>query len=476
MVQSAATLLSCRMVLIFLQFIFLASNHSRKNKSLVESYVANRWYLPPSVVEHKSRQQLSKRYYHLFHPVPSSFISSSSQRRRSLQRNVQLFEKKSDSKQEQIAVRLDITLTDERIRKLYAWICQAFYGNDERYNNLMYAMVAVFGNLPNDSPILTLLDHAIQTFDTSIRTNELMGDPLSQYERERASLGAMGAAQWMGQWKTRPHALLDISNYTCIQNWEKTLPRGCKRTIQRAVLAEQLNFTVISKPIRHNHPAPHSTYEHFKCVVQHEVRLLSNMYSIEDVSDDIDDDYDKVSVLLNALSEAISRYMGTTQMTGLIREYRHADPHNNEVIAFAHEVRKGQTIRGQWFYATDTAAKQYVWFHSVRSLIERAILENNNTTTTTAVNNSNTTTATAAAVAAATSLFPFLNRQLDPSRNEKSHPITTVDLGPSGSDDFSELKSKYGFISVEDWPSMANYHGPFWDYATNAPVKNGVKD
>jgi hypothetical protein len=394
MVKSASatlrTLISYRwmILLLLLHILFLASNQNPKNPSLVQCYVAKRWHLSPSVVLHKS--QLSKRHtnYHRFHP--SSFILSSSMRRRRSIRIIQLSEKKSDSKQEQI-VRLDITLTDDRIRKLYAWICQAFYGNDDRYNNLMYAMVAVFGNLPNDSPILTLLDHAVQKFDSSIQTNELMGDGLSQYERERASLGAMGAAQWMGQWKTRPHALLDISNYTSIQDWEKTLPRGCKRTIQRAVLAEQSNFTVISKPIRHNHPAPHSTYEHFKCVVQHEVRLLSNMHGISDNSDasddtdDVDEDYDKVSVLLNALSEAISRYMGTTQMTGLIREYRNNS--NNEVIAFAHEVRKGQTIRGQWFYATDTAAKQYVWFHSVRSLIERAIQENNHSNTSHITNN-----------------------------------------------------------------------------------------
>jgi hypothetical protein len=52
--------------------------------------------------------------------------------------------------------------------------------------------------------------------------------------------------------------------------------------------------------------------------------------------------------------------------------------------------------------------------------------------------------------------------------------VETVDLGPSGSDDFSELKAKYGFLSVEDWPEVADYIGPFWDYETNQPAKNGV--
>ena len=457
--------------LIFLQpqFSFLSSKSNHIISPLVLCYVAKRWHLPRSIV---NQPQVSTSDYQS--PFNPSTLLPFSQRRLS-RRSVQLFEKKSDSKQEQ-AVRLDMELTDDRIRKLYAWICQAFYGNDDRYNNLMYAMIAVFGNLPSDSPIIALLDRATQKFDTSIQTNALMGDILSQHERERASLGAMGAAQWMGQWKTRPHALLDISNYTCIQDWEKSLPRGCKRTIQRAVLAEQSNFTVISKPIPHNQPAPHSSYEHFKCVVQHEVRLLSNMYGTTDGSSssssddggDALDEYDKINVLLNALSEAISRYMGTTQMTGLIREYR-STTNNNEVIAFAHEVRKGQTVRGQWFYATDTAAKQYVWFHSVRSLIERAIQENSNNNTSNGIHNTTATTT-------AKSVFPFMNlRDASTGSDSRGHPITIVDLGPSGSDDFSDLKSKYGFISVEDWPSIANYHGPFWDYTTNAPAKNGVK-
>ena len=40
--------------------------------------------------------------------------------------------------------------------------------------------------------------------------------------------------------------------------------------------------------------------------------------------------------------------------------------------------------------------------------------------------------------------------------------IEIVDLGPSGSDAFSALKAKYGFVSVEDWTSVADYTGPFW--------------
>lgn len=79
-------------------------------------------------------------------------------------------------------------------------------------------------------------------------------------------------------------------------------------------------------------------------------------------------------------------------MTGVVQEYR---DENGRVIAFAHEVFKGDTARGQWYYADEEAARRYVWFHSVRSLVQRAVA---------------------------------------------AEGVYMVDLGPSGSDAFSELK------------------------------------
>lgn len=81
------------------------------------------------------------------------------------------------------------------------------------------------------------------------------------------------------------------------------------------------------------------------------------------------------------------------------------------------QVRKGSTIRGQWFYCDDDAARNYVWFHSVYSLVDRAIAAGG---------------------------------------------VKCVDLGPSGSDAFSELKQRYGFRNVDDWPAVADYSGAFW--------------
>ena len=196
-------------------------------------------------------------------------------------------------------------------------------------------------------------------------------------------------------------ALLDVRNFTTIEDWVKTLPRGCKRTLKKAT-PESQNFTIVAKPIRGGYAAPHSSYAHFRCVVQHEVRLLSNRYG------------PSTNAFVNALAEAISRYMGTTRMAGSIREYR--DAASGKIIGFAHEVGKGRTMRGQWFYCDDDAATRYVWFHSVQDLVQRAI---------------------------------------------EDERIDVVDLGPSGSDEFTALKLKYGFESVVDWPSVANYGGDF---------------
>ena len=80
------------------------------------------------------------------------------------------------------------------------------------------------------------------------------------------------------------------------------------------------------------------------------------------------------------------------------------------------EATKGKVIRGQWYYATDEAAQSYVWFHSVQQLVARAIADDG---------------------------------------------VDYADLGPSGTDAFSELKERYGFASVADWHKVADYRGRF---------------
>ena len=223
-----------------------------------------------------------------------------------------------------ISVTIDPQLSDEKVTELFAWVSRAFAGDDE-YNNLMLAIAAVFGNLSKESMAGAVAHKLkVEAMTKCPLEEELVGEPFSTDEREIASLGAMGAAQWTGQFRTRPHALLDVTNFTSVDDWVKTLPRGCKRTIKRA-LAQ--NFTVMCKPIEGGLPAPHSTLAAFRCVIAHEVRLLS--WGAQGFFD--------------ALAEGVSRYMGTTRMAGDIYEYRDSD---GKVVAVAHEVHKGKVIRG----------------------------------------------------------------------------------------------------------------------------------
>ena len=62
------------------------------------------------------------------------------------------------SPREELSVFLDPTLTEERMKSLFAWVSRAFAGDDE-YNNLMCAMAAIFGtNLPPNSLPLVLVE------------------------------------------------------------------------------------------------------------------------------------------------------------------------------------------------------------------------------------------------------------------------------------------------------------------------------
>ena len=309
-------------------------------------------------------------------------------------------------------------LDDEKVEKLWAWLCRAFVG-DRRYNNLILAFGAVFGDDAEDAylgeaiaeiksrpGIAEAMDELVEAALLEMPSEETaVGGLYSLRERERGCLGAMGAGQWTGQWRTRPHALLDVRNLTCVEDWVKTLPRGARRTLAKA---DAQNFTVVALPITGMEPAPHSTLAHFRCVIEHEVRLLATS----------PDDF------FEALQHGIGRYQNCITQGGEIREYR---DEQGRVLAFAQEVTKGKVMRGQWFYSTDAGAKRFVWFHSVKEMVRRSIE--------------------------------------DPEVNH-------ADLGPSGSDSFSQLKEKYGFASVADWHKVADYRGPFrYSFGEGKPWK-----
>jgi hypothetical protein len=100
--------------------------------------------------------------------------------------------------QKQQTVYLEPKLSKERITSLFAWLSRAFAG-DEKYNNLMLAMAAIFGtNLQPDSQPLAMVQEAL-AFLNPDEEEVVAGAPIPLREREQASLGAMGAGQWTGQ-------------------------------------------------------------------------------------------------------------------------------------------------------------------------------------------------------------------------------------------------------------------------------------
>ena len=117
------------------------------------------------------------------------------------------------------------------------------------------------------------------------------------------------------------------------------------------------------------------------------------------------------NTFINALNMAISRYMGTMRMAGSVQKYR--DSGICRVIGFVHMVAKGRALQGQWqwFYCNNNAATRHMWFHLVRDLVCSA---------------------------------------------SKDGRINVVDLGPSRSNTFTELKMKYGFKSLVYWPAVSD--------------------
>ena len=155
-------------------------------------------------------------------------------------------------------------MSESNTRKLFAWIKCALDNNDDDkndvyayyYNNIELAIAAAFGNnIPADSLPAKLLAMSLKKEGLSDDQNEegdreweerLLGESIGQKDRESASLGAMGAAQWSGRWMTRPHSLLNVQNFTTVDDWIQTLPRGCKRTLKKATPEEQNCLSAVS--------------------------------------------------------------------------------------------------------------------------------------------------------------------------------------------------------------------------------------
>lgn len=311
--------------------------------------------------------------------------------------------------EQQVGVSKDIPEESDQIKNFFAWITRAIVG-DERYDDLDVGLLTVFGH-PSPQNVQLLQDALALLPDDE---EQPVGPILSLEDRQLNSLGPLGAGQWTKQYDEKyPHSLLIVRDIDHLLAWQKSLKRTCRQSLRRAV---GMNYTVVAKPITGDETAPHSSLAVFRCIVEHELRLNLKRQLV--VGDDTDEHVD-LSVFFGAICEAVERYVISTMMAGTIYEYRldSAGP----IAIIVHEVRKGRVLRGQWCYMTDEAAKNYGWFRAVYDIVDRAVQEKD---------------------------------------------VDLIDLGPNGVDGkldaHAELKQRYGFQLVEDWPAVADYRGPFW--------------
>jgi len=425
---------------------------------------------------------------------------------------------------------LDPTLTEERTQQLFAWIACAMdhdrqqrhhasadtrvdATNEEEEEDAMYedlanlALPAIFGVTKSQSTVTndedfeqwqTLLQRLkskacqrypshvllLSSYDDALR----IASPAPLQEQERNAMGPLGAGQWLGQYPEKfAHSILklqvDSDHFVTDQEWIQSLPRTCRQTIGKVMteLVECQNNNSGNhnnddntdsggcyelRAIQPNVPAPQSTYHHFRCVIQHQVRLAEQQAAVatddDSTTTSMDDDDDEDSprqrqdeqddygnCFFNSILEGVERFVMSLEQCGSILEYRSC---NQQVIAFCHLIAKGQTIRGQWFYASDEASRMRLLFHAIWYMVHKATEINHQQATATA-------TASEKAVHG------------DASGNNSTPPratatVTAVDLGPNGIDGrymaHAKLKQKYGFELYEDWPKVADYRGSFW--------------
>ena len=329
---------------------------------------------------------------------------------------------------------LDPTLTAHRIEELFAWISAATKFNDSRYEeggpntmiSAIFGQVVDIGAVETDedfaswlSYIHSLREEAYQQFKfTDCQKGDIrIGPILTSGERERNTLGPLGAGQWSKQQPEKyAHSLLILNgtskSINTVDDWIQSLPRTCRQTIRKA---EKGNCTqqIVVIANDQGEPAPHSTLSHFRCVLQHQVRLAQAFCNHQGQNDQ-----NYANIFFDAIFEGIERFLMSINECGSILEFH--DSTSQKVIGYCHLVGKGKVLRGQWFYASDEGSRQLLWFRAVRTMVEVAICSG----------------------------------------------MEVVDLGPNGVDGMLEahakLKEKYGFGLHEDWPLVADYRGSFW--------------
>ena len=186
-----------------------------------------------------------------------------------------------------------------------------------------------------------------------------------------------------------PHSVRSVEEFRCWHQWAGTLCRSMKST-----LCKQVDKTLDQQAISvHTIPTEQLGFAHFDVLWDHQRRKHSAPVS---------------------LLGACIRFAVAKLMVGSVDEYWS----KGECVAWAATVVKGDTLRAMWFYQKSHVRRWWLWYHSARTAIQRAII---------------------------------------------MEEVQWVDLGPSVKSNVSMTKERIGFVSTKEWRSVGwcGYEGPY---------------
>ncbi|KAK3239645.1 hypothetical protein CYMTET_50438 [Cymbomonas tetramitiformis] len=209
--------------------------------------------------------------------------------------------------------------------------------------------------------------------------------------RESIALGPLG----LSAKRAKPHGLLRVSEFATWQDYTKTLKRSCTQTLDTVdKKLQNSSITMITRKSEVSY-ALANALDIMKVIFSHERRVYP---------------------LGKAISAAITRWFGTACLLGTLDMYYSHSQGKRVLVGFSHTVVKGDTLRGMWFYQKAEYSRCGIWFHSIKTAVERGI---------------------------------------------RLQEVNFVDVGPSYNGGVADMKEKYGFQNSSNWREMCQYDGPY---------------
>jgi len=225
--------------------------------------------------------------------------------------------------------------------------------------------------------------------------------------RRRRTVDIMGLTRSFIQ----SHSVIKISSFSNFEDFLTSLEKSARQSLSNQVIRTFETNKIVCRTISHDQ----LTFRHFLIILGHQRRKSS---------------------FFRAFRIALFRYLAISIMWGCIDEYwlpttttdnKQIFPGDYELVAFSHSIVKGKALRGMWFYQIGKASRCMIWYHTVRTAIQRGILMH----------------------------------------------LELIDIGPSYDSNIRNSKEKVAFQPSFDWRS--SYSGELQDLPNSLSFKCGIK-